>query len=377
MVVCLDLLLVLTGATSVAFGGASTPPPPPSEAEPDVPFDRHRMLAHLARHVMLPTYMAFAAATQDLHKAATQFCEAPTAAPLAAAQAAWKRAVVLWKHSEAYHLGPTTGLAMAIDFWPTRPRIIHSVMRSSQPLTAETIAFAGTAAQGLPAIEYLLFDPASGYQAIVAHDRNAVNATRYCAYLVAAAEHLAQQAQFVASTWSPEGANLVAQLAQAGQGSETYASVHEAISEVVNRLLVALEKVKNDKLGKPLYGNGRTPWPKRTEAWRSNHSLANLQNNLRGLYDVYTGTHGTTNGPGFDDYLAALGSDLGQRITRQFQVTFDAVHAIPAPLQVAVVDHPQAVEAAYQEVKMLLILLKVEMTNLLSITVDFSDNDGD
>jgi hypothetical protein len=35
------------------------------------------------------------------------------------------------------------------------------------------------------------------------------------------------------------------------------------------------------------------------------------------------------------------------------------------------------VQAAYQAVHQLLILLKVDMTNVLSVTVDFSDNDGD
>jgi hypothetical protein len=39
--------------------------------------------------------------------------------------------------------------------------------------------------------------------------------------------------------------------------------------------------------------------------------------------------------------------------------------------------HSQAVAAAYDEIKGLLILLKVDMTNVLGVTVDFSDNDGD
>jgi len=86
---------------------------------------------------------------------------------------------------------------------------------------------------------------------------------------------------------------------------------------------------------------------------------------------------GSQSGPGFDDFLAAQGSDLGPRITEQFHAALTAVRAIPDPLRVAIVEQPQTVQAAYQAVHQLLILLKVDLTNVLSVTVDFSDNDGD
>ena len=105
--------------------------------------------------------------------------------------------------------------------------------------------------------------------------------------------------------------------------------------------------------------------------------LANLSENLQGLYAVYTGSAGTADGFGFDDLLAALGSPLAARITQQIQTTIAAVQAIPPPLRRAVVQHPEAVTAAYDAVKELLILLKVDMTNVLGVTVDFGDIDGD
>jgi predicted lipoprotein len=102
-----------------------------------------------------------------------------------------------------------------------------------------------------------------------------------------------------------------------------------------------------------------------------------MLDNLQGLYAVYTGFDGTTDGLGFDDLLTALGSPLATRITQQMQTAIAAVQAIPPPLRRAVVQHPQAVTAAYDAMKELLILLKVDMTNVLGVTVDFGDIDGD
>jgi predicted lipoprotein len=188
---------------------------------------------------------------------------------------------------------------------------------------------------------------------------------------------MAQQAQYVAKLWRPGGPDLAGDIARAGRGSATYDSVHQAISVVVNHLLRAVEGVQNKKIAKPLRGNGRTPWPQAAEAWRSGTSVAHMVGSLEGAFDLYRGAGDTPNRIGFDTYLAALGSPLGDQITRHFEAALQAVQTIPSPFHVAIVEQPDKVEAAYRAVHALLILLKVDMTNLLGITVDFSDNDGD
>ncbi|MEE8305577.1 MAG: imelysin family protein, partial [Candidatus Tectomicrobia bacterium] len=129
------------------------------DATSAVPFDRSHMLRHLAHQVMSPTYTAFATAVHELNRTTTPFCDAPTAVHLATLQDAWRRAVALWQRSAAFRLGPASAVASSIDFWPTRPRLIERHLTSSQPLTAAFLASVGSAARGLPAIEYLLFDP--------------------------------------------------------------------------------------------------------------------------------------------------------------------------------------------------------------------------
>lgn len=367
-----SLLLLLCVCT-----GAGQPPVPPAPETPGAAFERSRMLDHLARHVMWPTYAEFASATSLLPELTAQFCAALSVEQLAALQQAWRRAVAPLQRSAAFRLGPAIGLAAAVDFWPSRPQVMQRVLGNPLPITAEFIESAGAAARGVSAIEYLLFDADGGNAAIMAQFRDGLKGERRCAYLGGLSQHLTQQAQFVANAWSPDGGNFVAELAKAGHGSVVYPTVHAAVSDVVNRFIVALEKVYKDKLGRPLHGNGRAPWPDWVEAGRSGNSLDNIVENLRGLHAVYAGHDGATDGLGFDAYLTALGSPLGKRLTQHLQTAIEAVRAIPPPLRVAVVAQPQAVEAAYQELKTLLILLKVDLTNLLGVTVDFSDNDSD
>ena len=355
----------------------SHPASPQARHSAATAFDRNRMLEHLARRVMWPTYAELATATQALPPLATQFCAALSMGHLTTLQQAWKLAVAPLKRSEAFRLGPGVLLVSAVDFWPTRPSLIEKVLGNPQPITEEFIELAGAAARGVSAIEYLLFDPDGGNPAIIAQFRDGLKGKRRCAYLLGLSKHLAQQAQLVENAWNPSRGNFVTELAQAGQSSTTYPIVHTAISDVVNRLLAAAEKLHKHKLGRPLHGSGRSPWPESVEAWRSENSLTNMIENLQGLYAVYTGFDGTTDGLGFDDLLTALGSPLAARITQQMQTAIAAVQAIPPPLRRAVVQHPQAVTAAYDAIKVLLILLKVDMTNVLGVTVDFGDIDGD
>jgi predicted lipoprotein len=255
--------------------------------------------------------------------------------------------------------------------------MIQRALDIQQPFTADLVESAGAAARGFAAIEYFLFDPEGGNPAIIQQFREGLQGKRRCAYLMAIIRHLIQQVEIVANAWSPHEDHFLVELIRAGKGSPTYPTVHQAISDLVNRMIEGLEKAMKNKLRKPFQGNGKTPWPEAVESWRGANSLTNILHMLQGLQALYTGTNATVNGPGFDDYLTALGSPLGQQISRQIQVAIEAVRAIPPPLHTALSEHPQLVKSAYQELQTLLILLKADMTNLLSITVDFSDNDGD
>ncbi len=368
-----DLLACQRGIPSQTSPPNAEPTQPPaSEAPTPQPiqatnFNRAQMLRHLVTEVVVPTYGDFAKAAQTLRRSTVSFCQEPSEEHLQPAQDAWKDAVALWKRSESYRLGPAMAFDSSIDFWPTRPKLIRKALNDSHPITESFIEFAGTPAQGLPAIEFLLFLDNEESTAVIASYQNLETGKRRCEYLQGLAQHTAQKAQLVHERWQ----------ATKDQYLDEFDSEHAAVSAVVNQWIIALETSKNTKLTKPFEGNGRSPWPKSLEAWRSGHSLQNLRYNLQGFREVYLGKNGVSSGIGFDDYLQSLGSPLATQITQQLQVTEQALNAIPEPLAQSLKQHPQTVESAIQELKKLTILVKSDMTNLLSITVDFSDNDGD
>ena len=69
--------------------------------------------------------------------------------------------------------------------------------------------------------------------------------------------------------------------------------------------------------------------------------------------------------------------ELSDAIRGQFGQIFAALDAIEPPLRDAVIDNPDAVTALRSELKLLLFLLKVDMSNQMNITVTFTDMDGD
>ncbi|PON14586.1 hypothetical protein C2W62_28295 [Candidatus Entotheonella serta] len=260
--------LAVYGILGVMLAGSQAQPAPPTR------FDRVAMLSHLAHHVMLPTYLAFEAEATDLQRATLELCEEPSRIRLATVQAHWKRAAKLWKRSEAFQLDLTQTYANSIGFWPTRPRRLWLALVSETPITPEFVENMGVAAHGLSAMEQLLFDAKASPSGVLHAMQQGPMAKRWCPYFTAMAVHLAAQAKAVAQLWRPEGGDFSGQVARAGQGSRAYPTSHQAISDVVNQLVSAVDGVQHKKIGKPLLGNGRKPWPNAVEVGRSGVSAA-------------------------------------------------------------------------------------------------------
>ncbi|MEZ4590081.1 MAG: hypothetical protein R3D55_02920 [Chloroflexota bacterium] len=68
---------------------------------------------------------------------------------------------------------------------------------------------------------------------------------------------------------------------------------------------------------------------------------------------------------------------LSQVIDAQFVTTLAAFDEIEGSLHTAVTTNPNQVNAAYDEVRTLLVLIKADMANHLGVTLTFNDNDGD
>ena len=122
--------------------------------------------------------------------------------------------------------------------------------------------------------------------------------------------------------------------------------------------------------------------PTSVESDRSNSSIQHIINNLDGIDALLNGTTNGTSGNGLYQYLDAVdpmadGTKLSDKIKGEIILCRNATNAINGTLEEAVVTNPAQVDVLYVELKKLTVLLKVEMTSILGVTVTFTDNDGD
>jgi predicted lipoprotein len=361
----LSIALLLIFATA---GCASTIAPPSDE-----------LFRSLGYNVILPVYDDLVEESSLLNDTIAELCAAPDVDLLAQAQEAWRRTRVPLKNSEAFRFGPikTLGIDQAIDFWPTRPNSIEEAIADGLPLDDLSITNLGTSAKGMPAIEYLLFDPEGGNVAILALLTDAVSGARRCEYVSALARNVFLNAAALRDAWDSDGGFYLRRLIGAGD-NQVYPTVSAATSDFVNSMIFLAESVQGMKIGGPLgKRSGGEADPESAESFFSGNSLNDIIANLEGLENLYFARYAGADGIGLDDYVRRQDPELADEIGRQIEAALESVRAIPPPLTEAVLNDPIIVENAYEEVRKVQVLLEGDFATVLGSTVTFSDNDGD
>jgi predicted lipoprotein len=366
--------LVFVSVLVAACSSDDKDPPPTPGPDPQL------VLRDLGDVVIVPVYREFHARSQELTTAARALCQAPAAPGLDAVQDAWLAARGPWKRSEAFGFGPVVDLRTdtAVDFWPIRVTSIEAELVKTDPVPEGYASSLGDTVKGLPVLEYILFDPDGGDAAVLARLSDASGPTRTCAYAVALAVDIEARALALVDAWDPAKGDFAGELARAGMGSEIYPERARAINAVVNAFVQLVQEVEGIKLATPLgLRNGGEPQPQSAESWRSDSSRQDILDNLAGVRSMYMTSYGERTGVSFHDAVAALDADLDAAIVAQLDATEAAVAAIALPLDQAVIDTPEVVNAAFESTKELFRLMAVDMVTVLGVTLGFSDNDGD
>ncbi|MBK8899597.1 MAG: imelysin family protein [Anaerolineaceae bacterium] len=369
------LLLLLTGCGGAVVRGTAVPLTtitPPG-------FDRQALLENITHQIAIPAHEVFVARAEVLATAVAAFTANLTPETLVLAQDAWRAATVARTSLLTFRVGLVDDslLHNRLDNRPARTTFIEETIGGTVSIDDAYIESIGSSSIGLGAMEYLLFDPEGGNEAVLARYTTAENTDRRRAYLLAVAQNLPVKATALLQVWTPEGQNYAqAFIAADMDGGELQGSMNM----VVNQMISDLEEMITARLGKPTgnTSNGQAR-PDLVESPFAFWSLPRIKATLGTMQAIYTGGDGL----GFDDYLdflaakSADGEPLSQAIDAQFHTTLAAFDAIEGTLHTAVTDHPDQVNAAYEEVRTLLVLLKVDMANHLGVTLTFNDNDGD
>jgi predicted lipoprotein len=297
--------------------------------------------------------------------AVDRLCVDLDAASLDAAQAAWSDLRGPWKRLLAVQLEPIAdgGYESALDFWPARTSSIEGGILLGAQTQADIDAL-GVASKGMPAIEYLLWDPVAGDAAILA----LLQAPERCDYLQLLADDVEHGIIELETAWRDE---LAPQWTGAGD-SELYPTLALAIDDLVNAMIAGLHDIDDMKLGKPI---GETvAQPDLVESRFSDRSLLDASDALTGFSNAYLGSE---DAPGLTLVIAERSEDVDARVREAIDAATAALAAVPESLRTTVVESPTPAIEARAAVHELRTIMTAEVAALLGVTVSLSDNDGD
>ena len=327
--------------------------------------------------LLRPTLAEAQDRASDLRQASTDFCAAPSAASLDTVQDAWWSLRGPWKRMLVLRFGPVVddGFDSAIDFWPARPSSIDGGIDSGVATQAE-LDVLGVASKGMPAVEYLLWDPVGGDAAVLAlyDDAAAEAGDRRCAYLELLTADLELQFSELDGALEPFWADLL----DAGN-NDRYPTLALAVDDLLNGAIAGLHDLSERSLSSPSgVSTGALPQPDLLESRFSDRSRADALDALAGFRRFYLGGEVDDSGElGFSALVAQKSPAIDTQVREQLDRAIAATEAIPEPLRGALDTDLPAVAEAWTEVRALKILLTADVASLLGVTVSLTDNDGD
>lgn len=262
-----------------------------------------------------------------------------------------------WAPLDAYQFGPIEqrGAVLTVGFWPDKKDYVGKGLTALLALPADTlndaqtIAASSAAAQGLPAIERLLFSDLAT-----------------CPTVIGISANLSSIADQLYSDWfAPGGWADFAR--SAGPDNPVYRSDAEFTKALYTAIDFELTRIADTRLGRPL-GTFDSPMPKRAEAWRAGLSLDIIDAQLAGIGRLLeTGFAGGVFNPSRVWVLKVIDS------------TRDRVAAIDLPLDQAVSDPMTRVQVEGLQTKVRYLQLQFDESigPELDVETGFSPADGD
>jgi uncharacterized protein len=385
--------LIWAIAVLAACGGESSKP----DATPDS-FDRSALLQHLATNHYLAVHAELVTKTAQLAPKIGAYCDALDAGSIGetqlAARAAWADAIDSWQLLDAVLVGPA-----AMDNKAQRDRVYGWPLLSACGLDRDTasrwadpasynIATKLSNVRSLAGVEYLLYTTATmhgcattpaGWDALGADLPRA-----RCRLALAIAEDVHTAAVALHTAWRPDGGDYVGVLARAGNGS-SIKTAQEGANQISDGMFFVDRFVKDMKLGEPagiaanVCGAVQQPCLREVELPYGDRASFAIRANLVALQRVFTGTTPAADGPGFDDFLRALGApELADQMTAKLADAIVKANAIPDSFITALASDYPSIVSAHDAVKLVTDDLKSQFLTVLSLEIPddvAADND--
>ena len=352
----LPLALLTVGCGGDDDGGGLIPTGPVMPTTES--FDRGALLGHYANSVIVPAWEDYLTEAQRLSELA-----ATLPAERTDLRAQFQRTYLSWQRLFPVLTGPGAGgdLVSQLNFYPYGEEDYQAAVAAGQPVGASDNRIAV-----LPTLEYALYALTDeAYAATEAQN------------LVAEAAGLSYQEAFdvYERNWQTEAfrSRFIQNTASSSTGS---------IDQLVNDWLFSYERfLRAGKVGIPAGVFSGEALPGHAEAiFNEGVSRAYLLESLGAMQGFFDGGDETTHD--LADYLDALeverdGRLLSALIREQFANVIAQVETLDADLETQVRQDNAEMLRTFDEMQRLLVLLKIDLLQALSINVDYVDADGD
>ncbi|RYU92700.1 imelysin family protein [Emticicia agri] len=370
------LLLILTGLLWACGGGGETtdPPTPVDEGK-----DRKLILTHLADNIIIPAYGNFKAKLTLMVSNGDAFMAKPDMTTLTAFRASWVEAYTEWEKVELFDFGPAERQTLR-SFFNIYPASEKGINDNIADPTANLEVPASFAQQGFPALDYLLNGLGTTDTAILAFYTTAPDAAKRIAYVKRLTSRMNTLLDKVITEWTTYRETYI---------SKTGLDIGSSFSLMVNGFVLHYERfIRSGKFGIPSGAmlNGVIS-PEKVEAfYKKDISRTLAQTAHQAVIDFFNGKNIKTgaDGPSFKTYLTALGAkdsatgqSLAEIINNQFAASKGKMEGLKPNLYEEVKTNNPAMVAVYTEMQKAVRMLKVDMTSAMSITITYTDNDGD
>ena len=360
-----------------ACGGNGSEPSPADNTK-----DRKVILTHLADNIVVPSYENFLSVFSMMIQKADAFTTSPDQTSLSDFRDAWVDAYLEWQKVELFEFGPANKYTLR-NFLNIYPADVDGIVSNMNDPSVDLDLPAAYAKQGFPALDYLINGVGYDDAAIITYYTTDPDAAKRTAYVNRITTRMSSLINNVVSEWKGAYRDTFINKTGLDIGSST--------GEVVNAYVLHYERyIRSGKIGIPsgaAIGSSGVPFPEKVEAfYKKDISLALAKNAHQACADFFNGKNKVTDeeGPSFKSYLDALGAKdaatgtlLSEIVNNQFGTINAELGQLSPDLVAQIETENQEMVDTYAAMQKLVRILKVDMTSAMSVTITYTDNDGD
>ena len=371
--------LFATGMLSACGGSSSNDSEPPVITPPVVAITKDeamtQLLAAQADNYILPAYASFKEQSEEFEQASLAFCSNAnaTASDLTILKDAWLTLSSSWQFAKAIKMGPESEefRHFRLQFWPDANNVVRrgvSSLLAAQTIDVNTVASLQDGAQGLPALEVLIFNTEEGDSLLFAKDK-----VERCLAVMAIAENVKNIATEIDTLWRSEATGFAIDFKN---GSGEYDTKQAVLEDFITNWFELIEVIKDNKIN-DVKGILLPGSPDKAESNLSLSSFENIKRNFAALEAAYL----AGDGYGFDQYLSDIheNREVNDTILGYFEEINGLLNEMEVPLAeaVEVQNHRDELVTLINKIDEFRSYLSTDFIQVTGLNPNFNSNDGD